>query len=174
MFSDPHISIADEKDAPALVALLNSAYRGDDSRAGWTTEADLIEGEVRTDEESVREVIATPGSVMLRYRDVEGAIIGCVNLQEKKGRLYLGMFSVSPRLQGGGVGKCLLGAAEEHARQVGAGSIYMTVISARAELIAWYERRGYEDTGERIPFPEDGLTGKHRQKLDFVVLEKFI
>ena len=173
-FSDPHISIAQAADATDLVTLLNSAYRGDHSRAGWTTEADLIEGEVRTDEDDVRQVISTPGSVMLAYRDIGPDIIGCMNLQEKKGRIYLGMFSVSPRLQGGGIGKRLMEAADEYAQQVGARSIYMTVISVRTELIAWYERRGYQDTGERVPFPEDGRTGKHTRDLEFMVLEKTI
>jgi ribosomal protein S18 acetylase RimI-like enzyme len=122
----------------------------------------------------LRRVIATPGSVMLTYRESGRGMIGCVNLQEKEGRVYLGMFSVSPSLQGAGIGKCLMVAAEEYARLVGARSIYMMVISARTELIAWYERRGYRDTGERVPFPEDGRTGKHTRALEFMVLEKAV
>jgi ribosomal protein S18 acetylase RimI-like enzyme len=174
LFADPHISLATEADVPQLVTLLNSAYRGEGSRAGWTTEADLIQGEVRTDTTEVRQVIASPGSVMLSYREDAAGIIGCVNLQDRDGRIYLGMFSVSPLLQGVGIGNRLMEAAEEYAAQVKARSIYMTVISERAELIAWYQRRGYVDTGERIPFAEDGRTGKHTRKLEFMVLEKTI
>ena len=173
-FSDPHISLAKEADVPQLVTLLNSAYRGEGSKAGWTTEADLIEGEVRTDAVEVVKVIASPGSVMLTYRENPSSIIGCVNLQDRDGRIYLGMFSVSPLQQGGGIGKRLMEAAEEYAAQVKARSIYMTVISVRTELIAWYNRRGYADTGERIPFLEDGRTGKHTRELEFMVLEKKI
>lgn len=84
------------------------------------------------------------------------------------------MFSVSPASQGGGIGKKLLLAAEDHAREVDCSMIYMTVISVRTELIDWYKRNGYVDTGERKPFTEDGLTGKHLQKLEFAVLEKMI
>jgi ribosomal protein S18 acetylase RimI-like enzyme len=174
IFSDPRISLARESDVPRLTILINSAYRGDSSRAGWTTEADLIEGEVRTDETELRGVIATPGSVFLTFRQQEADIMGCVNLQEKNGRLYLGLFTVSPTLQGGGIGKLLMEAAEEYARHVNARSIYLTAISVRTELIAWYQRRGYVDTGERVPFPEDGRTGKHTRDLEFMVMEKMI
>ena len=172
VFSDPHISLAGPSDVPEIVALLNSAYRGESSKKGWTTEAHLIGGDVRTDKDDVRGVLGLPGSVYLIYRDDEGKLIGCVNLQHKVERMYLGMFSVSPELQGGGLGKKLMAAAEEHAKAKSVCAIYMSVISVRADLIAWYERRGYADTGERIPFPEDGRTGEHLQDLEFMVLEK--
>jgi len=172
VFSDPHISLATSIDVPALVALMNSAYRGESSKKGWTTEAHLIAGDVRTDEADVQSVMSLPGSVFLIYRNNEGELVGCVNLQRKGERMYLGMFSVSPEQQGGGLGKKLMTAAEEHAKAEGVRAIYMSVISVRADLIAWYERRGYADTGERIPFPEDGRTGPHLQDLEFMVLEK--
>jgi ribosomal protein S18 acetylase RimI-like enzyme len=84
------------------------------------------------------------------------------------------MFSVAPQLQGAGIGKQLLLAADEYGLQLHCISIYMTVISIRTELINWYQRYGYKDTGERKPFIEDGLTGKHMQTLEFMVLEKNI
>jgi len=161
-------------DAAKLVDLLNSAYRGDSSKQGWTTEAHLIAGNVRTNEQSVIDVINQPGSVVLKCTDEQNHIIGTVNLQKQDHKLYLGMFSVSPASQGGGIGKKLLVAAEDHAREVDCSMIYMTVISVRTELIDWYKRNGYVDTGERKPFTEDGLTGKHLQKLEFAVLEKMI
>lgn len=171
-FSDPHISRAGISDIPGIMQLLNSAYRGESSRKGWTTEADLIAGEVRTDENNLTEVMQLPGSQFLKYTGQAGRILGCVNLQLHENRVYLGMFSVDPDLQGGGIGKRILQAAEEYARSVGAASIYMSVISVRAELIAWYQRHGYADTGERKPFKEDGLTGKHLRELEFMILEK--
>ncbi|MBI5371340.1 MAG: GNAT family N-acetyltransferase [Sphingobacteriales bacterium] len=172
LFSDPHISIATQQDIPAIVDLLNSAYRGESSRKGWTTEADLIAGERRTDEKNLLDIMKQEGSVFLKYEQPEGKIIGCVNLQKQANRIYLGMFSVSPALQGAGTGKKILLAAEEYTRSVQCHSIFMSVISVRAELISWYQRHGYADTGQRKPFFEDELTGKHLRKLEFIILEK--
>jgi ribosomal protein S18 acetylase RimI-like enzyme len=171
-FSDPHISIAGIQDIPAIMQLLNKAYRGDSSRKGWTTEADLISGNVRTDEKNLGDVMAMPGSIFLKYTSPDTVVTGCVNLQQQNNRIYLGMFSVDPESQGGGIGKKILSAADEYARSVKAGSIYMSVISVRAELIAWYQRHGYADTGERKPFKEDNLTGRHLRELEFMTLEK--
>jgi ribosomal protein S18 acetylase RimI-like enzyme len=174
IFSDPHIQFAGTADIPAIMELLNSAYRGESSRKGWTTEADLIAGNVRTDERNLSDVMAVPGSVFLKYTSEEGLIQGCVNLQVQNERVYLGMFSVNPAMQGAGIGKIILRSAEEYALSQGAASIYMSVISVRAELIAWYQRHGYADTGERKAFKEDGLTGKHMQELEFMTLEKVL
>lgn len=168
------ISKATVADAAKLVHLLNSAYRGESSRQGWTTEAHLIAGDVRTNEATVIDVINQPGSAILKCTDEQDQIIGTVNLQKHGNRLYLGMFSVSPALQGGGIGKKLLAAAEDHAKAVDCNIIYMSVISVRTELIDWYKRNGYTDTGERKPFVEDDITGKHLQKLEFAILEKTI
>lgn len=172
IFSDPHILFAQVTDIPAIKQLLNSAYRGESSRKGWTTEADLIAGNVRTDEKNLADVMAIPGSIFLKYTNENGIIQGCVNLQIQQDRVYLGMFSVDPESQGAGIGKIILRSADEYARSQGCTSIYMSVISVRSELIAWYQRHGYEDTGERKPFHEDGLTGKHLRKLEFMILEK--
>jgi ribosomal protein S18 acetylase RimI-like enzyme len=171
-FSNPCISLATTADIPAIKDLLNNAYRGEASKQGWTTEAELIAGDTRTDENILQEVMSQPGSVLLKYFNEEQQIIGCVNLQQHGDRIYLGMFSVLPKLQGGGIGKKLLHAAEEYTRHLHCTSVYMTVISVRTELINWYMRHGYVDTGERKPFNEDGITGKHLRTLEFMVLEK--
>lgn len=171
-FSNKHIYVASINNAEEIMHLLNSAYRGEDSKKGWTTEAHLIAGETRTDISSVVEVIAKPASIMLVYTNEENKIIGCVNLQQHNNKVYLGMFSVSPHLKGGGIGKALLLAAEEFAKQINCSSIYMSVISVREELINWYKRHGYVDTNERKQFIEDGVSGKHLQQLEFMVLEK--
>jgi len=172
MFNNPFTRLADHADIPAISKLLNSAYRGESSRQGWTTEADLIAGEQRADEAMVKEVLDMPGSVILVYQDEQKEITGCVNLQQHGRRIYLGMFSVTPKLQGGGIGKILLHASEDYAKQVGCLSIYMSVISVRTELINWYIRHGYVDTSERKPFAEDGKTGRHLRELEFMILEK--
>lgn len=173
-FSHPAIQIAGQADIPFLVHLLNSAYRGESSRKGWTTEADLIAGNVRTDEKNVREVMDLEGSVFLKYTDTDGSLLGCVNLQQHGSKVYLGMFSVRPENQGGGIGKAILQAAEEWTLSRGCTVIYMFVISVRDELISWYARHGYRDTGERKFFREDGLTGKHLRPLEFLTMEKML
>lgn len=163
---------ATTEDVPALVALVNSGYRGDSSRQGWTTEADLLGG-IRIDEESMTDLIKAPGSVVLKATDANGIIQGCVHLQDTENALYLGMLTVSPTLQNAGIGRQLMQAAEEFARTKNLPAITMTVISVREELIAWYQRRGYADTGERKPFPmNDPRFGLPKQPLEFIVMEK--
>jgi ribosomal protein S18 acetylase RimI-like enzyme len=170
-FMSTTIAIATTTDVPAMVALLNSAYRGDASRQGWTTEANLIAGDTRATSGMLESVMEQPGSVMLICKDAD-VLVACVNLQQQQQRLYLGMFAVAPHLQGRGVGKLLLQAAETYAKQQNCTSIYMLVITKRQELIAWYTKYGYADTCERKPFAEDAVTGEHLQPLEFMVLEK--
>lgn len=167
------IAIATPEDIPALKTLINSAYRGETAKLGWTTEAHLIEG-LRTDEQGLQETFALPGVTFFKYTDPDGDIIGCVNLQQRDDRLYLGMLTVSPTLQGKGIGKQMLQLAEHHARSLQCRAIFMTVISVRTELIAWYERHGYRLTGERIPFSPNARYERTTQALEFVVMEKAI
>jgi ribosomal protein S18 acetylase RimI-like enzyme len=160
-------------DAPELNILVNSAYRGDSSRQGWTTEADLLDG-TRTDATAIEDVISKPGYTILKYVE-EGKILGCVELHNEEGKLYLGMLTVRPHLQGKGIGKDLLKAAEVEAKKQKCKSIFMTVISVRKELIDWYVRHGYTLTGERKPFTfTDPRFGQPKKQLEFVVLEKLI
>ena len=172
-FSNPQINIATKDQLNDILELVNSAYRGESSRSGWTTEADLIAGNVRIDKPSLEEVFHLDGSVILAYHEGD-KLIGTVNLQQKNEYLYLGMFSVAPSHQNAGIGRKLLKAAEEYALHLGLSSIQMSVISVRHELISWYQRNGYVDTGERIPFKEDGMSGKHLRVLEFAVLQKML
>ncbi|MFF1835997.1 GNAT family N-acetyltransferase [Streptomyces sp. NPDC058231] len=143
---------ATEADVPALVTLIESAYRGDSSRAGWTTEADILQGQ-RTDPEGVRAVVESPGSRLLVV-ERDGGLIACCQLEHRGEAAYFGMFAVRPELQGGGLGKAIIAEAERTVRESwGATEMHMTVISVREELIAYYERRGYRRTGELSPFP---------------------
>ena len=167
------ISKAILSDAAEINALVNSAYRGDSSKQGWTTEADLLDG-TRIDEAAVKELIERANTTILKYTE-ENKILGCVELRQEKGKLYLGMLSVAPNTQCKGIGKKLMTAAEEHAKLLGIFSIFMTVISVRKELIDWYMRHGYQLTGERKPFViPDTRWGIPKQELEFVVLEKKI
>ena len=168
---DPIISPAAIEDIPELMRLINSAYRGDEAKKGWTHEADLIDGSLRTDEESLRRLIEQPNSVILKCLQNE-KIIGCVFLEKNNDQLYLGMLSVAPQIQAQGIGKKLLKAAEEFAAQKNCNLIEMTVISVRHELIAWYERNGYYKTSITKPFHNDHKFGVPRQQIEFVVMEK--
>ncbi|MDP5200402.1 GNAT family N-acetyltransferase [Flavobacterium sp. DG2-3] len=159
------------EDIPALVTLINSAYRGETSKKGWTTEAHLLEGK-RTDEPEMTEIFLDPKNTILKFTE-NNKIIGSVLLVEKEHQLYLGMLTVSPELQNSGIGKKLLVEAENHAQSLGLSSIIMTVISVRTELIDWYKRRGYVDTGEREAFPESGIhVTVSEEPLEFIYLEK--
>ena len=160
-------------DAPALNKLINSAYRGEESKKGWSTEADLLSG-TRIDEAALRDLIQKPDTTFLKYEE-DGKILGCVELRIEGNKLYLGTLSVNPNIQNKGIGKKLLQAGEDHARKVGASTMRMTVIDGRQSLIDWYVRHGYRLTGERKPFEvPDERWGIPKQKLEFVVLEKLL
>ncbi|GAB4020291.1 GNAT family N-acetyltransferase [Spirosoma migulaei] len=166
------ISPATEQDIPALDKLVNSAYRGESSKKGWTTEADLLGG-IRTDAQGLLIMLHNPNATILKY-EAEGQLLGCVYLEKKGDELYLGMLTVSPEAQAGGIGKQLLAVAEKRAFTQQCRAISMTVITARHELIAWYERRGYQPTGETKPFPNDPSFGLPKQPLEFMVMEKVL
>ena len=166
------VKLSDHHDIKSLNILVNSAYRGEFSKKGWTTEADLLDG-FRTDEEALKKMVNKKNSVILKCINNEGDIIGCVYLQKQNVKLYLGMLTVSPLFQNKGTGKKLLKAAEQYALENKCSSIYMTVISIRYELIQWYERHGYKQTGERKPFhPESSRFGLPKRQLEFIVLGK--
>jgi len=148
----PTFRSATAADVPALVALIESAYRGESSRAGWTTEADLLEGR-RTDPEAVTAVLQGEHSRMVVIES-SGTLLACCQLEDRRGHAYFGMFAVRPEFQAGGLGKQLLAEAERLAGdEWGAKEMHLTVITARADLIAWYVRRGYTRTGETSAFP---------------------
>jgi ribosomal protein S18 acetylase RimI-like enzyme len=171
MNTDLSISAVTATDIQALVDLVNSAYRGDSSKKGWTTEAELLEG-IRTDPQTLLEQINLPGHTILKAVNNDQEIIACVGLEEKGNKLYLGMLTVKPDIQATGIGKQMLLAAESFAWSKDLHCIEMTVISVRSELIAFYERRGYQKTGEKRDFPTDPKFGIKKQDLEFIVLEK--
>ncbi len=166
------VSVALPADVPQLVALINSAYRGEAAKKGWTHEADLIEGAIRTDETSLLKIFTGTNETVLKCTDSKNEIVGSVYLEKRNEQLYLGMLSVAPQLQGGGIGKLLLKEAEKNALEFQCNSIIMQVIPQRTELIAWYNRHGYSATGETEPFPADNLFGTPRQPIHFVILKK--
>jgi ribosomal protein S18 acetylase RimI-like enzyme len=165
------ISKASKDDAASLEILINSAYRGESSKQGWTTEAHLLQDK-RITKGELEELIDKEENSILKYTS-DNTLIACVLLVNKGNTLYLGMLTVSPDLQNSGIGKKLLLEADSHAKTLGLPKITMTVISVREELIAWYKRHGYVDTGLREPFPLNGTSSIiGNEPLDFFVLEK--
>ena len=166
------IRIAQIEDAEKIAALVNSCYRGDSSRAGWTTEADLLGG-TRTDKDDIVRLLSAPDSTFLVLVD-NGELIGSVHVQKEQDSCYLGMLVVKPTLQGGGIGRQIMQAAEDYARSTWHSSqMTMTVFTVRSELLAYYERRGYRRTGEHRPFVSYGVNGEAKvEGLTFEVLVK--
>jgi ribosomal protein S18 acetylase RimI-like enzyme len=167
------ITIATLKDVSALEKLINSAYRGETSQQGWTTEANLLKGKRITLDE-LKETIKNKNNTILKYTEND-QIIGSVLLTNKGNKLYLGMLAISPELQNKGLGKKLLQEAEVHAKSLGLPKIVMTVITIREKLIEWYQRHGYVDIAIKKPFllndSDAIITDQH---LEFVVLEKIL
>jgi|SRR5690348_10685360 len=164
---------AGSADISAIVALVESAYRGDSGRRGWTTESDLLDGQ-RVDTAGVREIVDKPGSRVL-LGESGGSLRVCCHIEKQGEACYFGMFAVDPTLQGGGVGRQTLNEAERIARdEWKCTKMEMTVISVRDELIAWYVRRGYRRTGTFKPFPygDERFGIPKRDDLRFEFLEK--
>ncbi|HEU4470009.1 MAG TPA: GNAT family N-acetyltransferase [Flavisolibacter sp.] len=171
MIQFSEIAIAGPSDIAGLERLVNNAYRGEEAKKGWTHEADLIEGTKRIDAAALGQLMQNEHAVILKYT-LDNVIVGCVYLEKKEEMLYLGMLSVSPSIQAQGIGRKLLKAAEAYAKELSCRSIEMTVISARHELIAWYERNGYEKTQRSLPFHTEEKFGKPRVPVAFIIMKK--
>lgn len=168
----PAVRRASGADVPALLTLIHSAYRGESSRAGWTHEADLLDG-TRIDEDLLRADLADPSTTLFVAEDDAG-LLACCAVVDRGGTAYFGTFAVRPTAQGRGIGDAMLTRAETAARSDGATLMEMTVLAQRTDLIAWYVRRGYAPTGETRPFPYgDERFGRPRvPDLAFTVLAK--
>lgn len=172
----PILAPAADHELADIAALVNSAYRGELAATGWTSESYLLGGQ-RTDEASLREdLTAKPGAAILTFRDAADAKpFACAWIEPQADDVwYVGMITVTPPRQAGGMGRTVLEACEAHARQRGGKVMRMTVISVRDTLIAWYQRRGYRLTGETQPFPygDERFGLPQRDDLAFVVMEK--
>jgi ribosomal protein S18 acetylase RimI-like enzyme len=166
--------VAGSADVAAIVRLVESAYRGDASRAGWTTEADLLDGQ-RTDADAVLSGIVSRTARCLLAFAVDRLVACCQLEPHDDGSCHFGMFAVDPSHQAGGIGRAVLDEAERVARdELNAHTMEMTVIAQRSELIEWYERRGYRRSGETRPFPygDERFGLPRRDDLHFVVLTK--
>jgi GNAT superfamily N-acetyltransferase len=160
-------------DAEQIKALVESSYRGEAAKQGWTTESDLLGGQ-RTDVSEVRALLAAEHSMMVLATD-GGQLVGSAHIQMHADGCHFGMFAVRPTLQGAGVGKALLAEGEKRAMQdFAAVQMRMWVLWMRTELIAFYERRGYLRTGEKENFVygDERFGLPKRDDLHFIVLAK--
>lgn len=160
-------------DVPEITALINSAYRGEDSTKGWTSEGHLLEG-ARINEQMIIAYLDNKDVTILKLTDETNKIIGTVYLELKGSKLYLGMLTVAPHVQNKRVGRVLLEEAENYAKQHHCTVITITVISARVELVNWYERRGFIKSGKLQPFPVDANIGNPKQPLELIEMEKAV
>lgn len=172
MDNDIKLHIAELKNAGKITDLVNSVYRGESSKKGWTTEADFLSG-IRITEEKVKEIIQGKNDIII-LAVIDNNIIGCVHLENAGSYSYLGMLSVDVNFQDKGIGKMLINECERYTREVlGLNEIKMKVISRRTELIEYYNRRGYNATGELEEFGAHGDTfGDTDEKLYFETLTK--
>jgi ribosomal protein S18 acetylase RimI-like enzyme len=160
-------------DVPALALLIERAYRGPEAAKGWTNEASLLTGP-RSSPAEIEGLVRDPGARFVTAFSDE-RMAACALIKREGDGAYFGMFAIDPDAQGGGLGKLMMARCEEAARELwGAGFVRLQVISLRDQLIQWYERRGYVQTGEREPFPFETATGALRTDFDLVVLKKAI
>ncbi len=172
------IEPATPADVPALASLINRAYRSEAAGpgtppAGWTSEGHLLEGP-RIDEGTLHELLAAPHATLLKAATTTGSLAGCVYLEQQGKVLYFSLLAVAPEAQAHGRGRQLLGAAEAQARHLHCNTVKMSVLESRPELLAWYERQGYQRTGASEPFPATTRFGRPRQPLTLLTLEKAV
>ena len=167
-----HFKTATLQDTETISSLVNKAYRGESSRAGWTTEADILDG-LRTSADEVKQLIESPNTIILLCLD-DNELLGSICIERQNTTAHIGMFVVNPMLQARGLGKCLLAEAEKLARTMWkVAKFEMHVITLRHELIAFYERRGYQRTGVLSKFPVNpDLWQPKLAGLELEVLEK--
>jgi len=199
--ADPTFRYARQADTPALVALIERAYRGEDDAGGWNSEAHLLKGP-RTSNDEIATLIAREDSRFI-IAEADGRLIGCCLVQglnrdpvrnwssadaphieagastpctptvSDTNAAYFGMFAIDPTIHGGGLGKTLIAEAERRVQALwAANQMVMTVINLRTALIAWYERRGYRLTGATLPFPFNDSTGETTRNFHLVEMRK--
>ena len=165
------ITKINREDVPAVVHLINIAYRGEAAQKSWTSEGDYITG-ARTSEDGIRALMVRPDTDNFKCCNAEEHLLGFVCLEKKPSFVYLSFLTVNPAAQTGGIGKHMLAFAETYAQSNRKPAIIITVVNVRHQLIAWYERRGYQLTGKTFPFPAEA--GQVRVPIHLVEMKKDI
>ena len=169
--TDIRFEYADLTDVPRVAALVELAYRGPKAATSWTNEAAILSGP-RSSPAEVESLVRDGNSRFVLALQGD-RLVGSALIQQYADGAYFGMFAIDPDAQGGGLGKAIVAQCEQAAQELwGASFLRLTVISLRTELIGWYERRGFVQTGEHEPFPFETATGALRTDFDLIVLEK--
>jgi GNAT superfamily N-acetyltransferase len=167
--------VAIEADCDSLATLVNISYRGELSKQGWTNENEFVDGP-RTDADAISAMIKADKSIILVFFGATDKVLkGCVYLRDKSEikTAYLGMLTVRPDLQGKGYGDFILSVAEKYAfNNWNVEYAELTVVLQRTELVAYYTRRDYVDTGEREVFPTTKFGHPKRKDLAFCTMRK--
>lgn len=162
------------KDITELTILVNHAYRGAESKHGWTNEAEILDGP-RIDHKILVEQFNTKNAVILKYDDDRNKrIIGAVYLEVQENKLYFGTLTVPPQIQRKGTGTSLLDFAVAYGRQHNCKVLYGTILNKRPELMEWYSHHGFKYTGKISPFPKDPRVGTPKVPLKLMEIEKDI
>jgi ribosomal protein S18 acetylase RimI-like enzyme len=168
MFED-----ATPSDAARITTIVNAAYRAAGGDQGWTNERDLLAGD-RISQEGVIRMLGR-GRILLLRDSADNTILACIHVAvDADGAWHTSMLAVDPQAQTGGLGKTLKQEVERQALASGVSRMRMEVIRQREALIEWHRRRGYEPTGEILPFPYDdpSVGTPLRPDLELVVMEK--
>jgi GNAT superfamily N-acetyltransferase len=136
------IRIAETQDATAIVAVINAAFR---PAEGFVFDDDRI------DLNAVRDLLHK-GAFLLAVD--HAAVCGCVYVELRADRSYLGLLSVDPQWQKTGLGAKLMAAAEAHCARAGSRYMDLQIVSLRKEMYGFYHRWGYTETGT-APLPSD-------------------
>lgn len=166
------IECAKINDIVRICELVNLAYSSNDEFRSWTNESKIVSGN-RTSEDRLKDMLGNKG-IHIFVAKHQGNIIGTVTIAQENDCFVLSMLAVDPRHQQGGVGKSLISFSEDFITKLSAiRKIKIDVVSTRRELIDFYLRRGFVDTGISYDYPVDLVNAKpYNPNLTVAVFEK--
>ncbi|MCX4187432.1 GNAT family N-acetyltransferase [Methylophaga sp. OBS4] len=159
-----------DDDLPAIVALINEAYRGTGGDHRWTTEAHLVAGD-RISVEALTDLINDSQCDFIVCHE-QDKLIGCISICYRNTIAEFGTFAIKQEKHGMGIGKQLLAYAENHAKNC-CQRFQVSVVTPNQTLIDFYIKRGYQPIGHKKLYPVDNNAGKLKAKdIDLTVLQK--
>lgn len=162
------IALAIQDDLQEIVELLNTAYR---SNLGWTHEHDIITGD-RIRQVQLQHQLEQ-SNFKLFVLKVDHQLVGCIGLTHQDEAVEIGSFAIQPEKQNLGYGAVLLKFVEQYVADMQLGlDLIMSVLNIRHELIAYYQRKGYQQTGETFPYPLDAHVGVPKVPVHLLILKK--
>ena len=168
---------AQSADITKLVDLINSAYRQQHGNS-WTSEAEIVTGQRINASQLEHALSQDHFQLWIALQDEQ--IVACIGLTFNLYDVEIGTFCITPHFQNQGIGKQVLDFAENYVRQKirlehqHLNDFVMWVLSARTELIAYYERRGYVQTGSVDDYPLNADVGRPMIDLHLIEMRKAI